>query len=63
MYRRDGKGHGCCLGDGIDSIPCRAGYILSLHQVDMKKSSFFFSYSDVRLQLLCSWGTESKQLL
>ena len=27
-YRREGKGRGrrCCLGDRIDSIPCRTSY-------------------------------------
>ena len=26
LYRREGKGRRCCLGDRIDSIPCRASY-------------------------------------
>ena len=30
--RREGKGRRCCLGHGIDSIPCRTSY--SLHQDD-----------------------------
>ena len=26
LYRREGKGRRCCLGERIDSIPCRASY-------------------------------------
>ena len=26
LYRREGKGRRCCLGDRIDSIPCRTSY-------------------------------------
>ena len=31
--RREGKGRRCCLGDGIDSIPC----CTNLYQYDLKK--------------------------
>ena len=55
LYRRDGKGRHCCLGDRIYSIPCDASYFApgwyeekdEFHQDDMKKrmSSSYSSYN------------------
>ena len=37
LYRREGKGRRCCLGDIIYSVPCHASYFL--HQDDLKGQS------------------------
>ena len=43
---REGKGHRCCLGDRIDSIPCRACYFAPGYLKKLKKgmNSSYSSY-------------------
>ena len=66
--RIEGKGRRCCMGDRIESIPCRAGYFAPGWFEEKDEFILFFksswcnsSYSSFRIVLNSQFGKELNQ--